>query len=107
MLAAIPPKLSQPPAVALLNLITSYSQSLDSLVQGGPGQRKMIQQCNDAFRDFRRDVRGTAPNFIPKLRHDTDQNTLPARAPAAPKPLDLKLVRRGNDFSVLTAAPFT
>lgn len=72
MLATIPAKLSQPPPVALLNLITSYTHKLDRLVQGGQGHRKMIQKCNDSFRGFRRDIRGTAPTFIPDLRKNAN-----------------------------------
>lgn len=70
-LSSLPPRPSQPPAIALLQLITRYMADLDSLVQGGPDKRYMIQRCTAAYDRFRLAVRDTAPVFVPKTRRQS------------------------------------
>lgn len=52
-------------------------------MQGDQGRRKMIQSYNVANREFRRDIRGTAPVFIPQLRKHAKANPKAVVAPVA------------------------
>ncbi|KAF8311941.1 hypothetical protein DL93DRAFT_2060395, partial [Clavulina sp. PMI_390] len=67
-LSRLPERLSQPPAVELLKLITSFTKELDLLAQGDQDHRELHQKCNPAFSRFRCDVRSTAPLLIAKTR---------------------------------------
>lgn len=72
-----------------MNLITTYTTRLDSLVQGGHGHRKMIQHCNSAFRQLRRDVRNTAPEFVPQTELEARKARAKASRASASATLDL------------------
>lgn len=70
LLASVPPRPSQPPPVALLQLITQYVTELDTLIYGGPQKKQMIQKSTEAYGRFRVAVRDTAPVFRSKTRSE-------------------------------------
>lgn len=114
-MSTLPEKPSQPPAIALLKLITLYMEALENLVQGHLNHENLLQQCNSAYKRFRLRVRKTAPNFVPKTRHelgitslasvDSDSSQPPDTPPPvnAPLPVDESC----QEIFVLSGASFS
>ena len=64
-LSALPPPPPENPAGKLLQLVASFSSDVGALVQGAESFERLMQHCRPAYARFKRDIRGTAPDFVP------------------------------------------
>lgn len=63
--AALPPPPPEDSASELLKLVTGFSADVGALVDGAQGSERLLQQCRPAYKQFKRDIRRTAPRFVP------------------------------------------
>lgn len=52
-------------------MVTSFSREVSALIQGEESFERLIQRCRPAYAKLKRDIRRTAPQFIP-FTHDED-----------------------------------
>ncbi|KAH9830095.1 P-loop containing nucleoside triphosphate hydrolase protein [Rhodofomes roseus] len=64
-LDALPPAITSDPASFVLSLITGFCGTVHAHVQGGPGTEQFVQKNRLSYAAFKRDIRGTAPAFLP------------------------------------------
>ena len=64
-LATLPPPPPEDSASELLKLVTGFSADVGALVEGAQGNKQLLQQCRPAYKQFKRDIRKTAPRFVP------------------------------------------
>lgn len=64
-LATLPPPPPDDSASELLKLVTGFSVDVGALVEGAQGSEQLLRQCRPAYKQFKRDIRRTAPRFVP------------------------------------------
>lgn len=70
-LAELPPVTTGDPPLFVLSEITEFSETVRQHVNGSPRRyAKVVQSNNNAYEDFARNIRATAPLFIPFERSD-------------------------------------
>jgi hypothetical protein len=69
-LDSLPPPPTDDPASELLRMVTVFQREVGALVQGEEAYERLIQRCRPAYFRLKRDIRGTAPRFVPFLRNE-------------------------------------
>ncbi|KAF9229123.1 hypothetical protein BS17DRAFT_792113 [Gyrodon lividus] len=64
-LATIPPVIEGDPANYMMGLVAELCRTVDRFVRGGAEASALIQRNREAFAQFKREIRATAPNFRP------------------------------------------
>ncbi|KZT10439.1 P-loop containing nucleoside triphosphate hydrolase protein [Laetiporus sulphureus 93-53] len=63
-LSELPPPLTTDPPAAVLSLVTSFCNDVNSWVQGGPNTADLVQNIRKIHKDFKTTIRRTAPHFV-------------------------------------------
>ncbi|KAJ3559503.1 hypothetical protein NM688_g304 [Phlebia brevispora] len=74
-LESLPPPPPENAASELLHLVTSFSAEIDHLIQGREQYEALIQRYRPAYKDFKRDIRRTAPRMVPFKKQDNMGNS--------------------------------
>jgi hypothetical protein len=64
-LANLPPAPVEEPLTAVLQLVASLCKDVSLYVDGAPDTSELIHEHRKIFKQFKRDIRQTAPNFAP------------------------------------------
>ena len=84
--AALPPPPPEDSASELLKLATGFSADVGALVEGAQGSERLLQQCRPAYTQFKRDIRRTAPRFVPfTAKEDKGNYSDPVLEPEDPE----------------------
>lgn len=62
---ALPPPPPENPASEVLKLVTGFSAEVGALILGTKSLERLMQQCRPAYAQLKRDIRSTAPRFVP------------------------------------------
>ncbi|KAJ7208660.1 P-loop containing nucleoside triphosphate hydrolase protein [Mycena pura] len=72
-LAALPEASTENPATQLLTLITEFSSTIKRYVRGSTDPSVLIRKNHNAFGEFKRAIRRTAPGFVAVVDADGDK----------------------------------
>lgn len=51
-------------------MVTNFNRAVGALIQGEEASERLIQRCRPAYIKLKCDIRGTAPRFVPFMRHE-------------------------------------
>ncbi|OSD00790.1 hypothetical protein PYCCODRAFT_1393152 [Trametes coccinea BRFM310] len=66
-LEGLPPQVTTEPSAFVLDLITKFRNDVVELVQGSPRHTALVQSNRITYKQFKKDILGTAPAFLPYL----------------------------------------
>ena len=66
-LDTLPHAIEQEPATFILQLLTMFNADVKRFVDGDANSSQLLHQNRETFRNFKHDIRSTAPNFKPYL----------------------------------------
>lgn len=62
---ALPPPPPENPAAELLKLVTAFCSDVGALIQGAEPFERLIQRCRPAYKQLKRDIHSTKPEYVP------------------------------------------